>query len=1128
LVAATRIVDVVAMLPDGLQKALLYGAQLYGVFRLLRRFNVGESLATAAGAATIRPTIRRPFGTFTQRAEEFGQSLSNPGDRQRLKELLGEEAARLRILKIQRESQSREAADLATQRARAAERRGELQAAGPGRHIDLFGQSEGQRQFNEEVERSVVEEQKLLDLEQRSTQEVRRTNDEIVHRTRREAEVQQISRRQPQRALDVFESDPLHPVTHTVRTEERPSRGELATPIRAQPSQVILPPGVRQTTEREAQQIVKEVGEATTREAIVGATAGTASAASHLTSEARAGSGAVAGARGALRTAYTAVRGFGSALLGFLGPVELAFLGFMFIPEILGHFQRRAAESAARSEKLSTPALDPGTARRQLALANKTLEDFDKRQEEIKRVAEVNRQALAKGQIPAVPVAPVIPPSDDERKALAVRKRAEDTAAAQKIAAQRGQPVPSRFIEDIQPDIERDIAALKRGEKGAKNGIEIYAKYHAEIAQSREAEAGSRAKLDAAAEKLADAKFKGDPKAINKAQAAFDQAQQGYTQVAAATNALNVAIAVISPEAAANLFRLQSLSELATFLDQQAGLMEQFGATRKGLDQSISAYITGFAKFSASGASRAAKLQQIQQLESGFDKGLQAAADDFTKNLARATTPRQRRRVLTRGLADAQSQLGQGNRNIERADDLVQTRADELEAARRERDRLGRPRRRRRGVFDRPFGLGPAADLFGGDQGQTVIEIQQDRAQSAFETAKKNFDKATALAKGARQGRKKAFEKVADARQKMVEAFLDDSDVSALRVRIAEARGTPMEAAATRLQEARSRERVIGRLVTQGIIKGHQAQVLLLTAEADSAEAAKAAADAGAQQLEEALSRMERVSRIRILKLPEAQRGGAELQNLKEQLDAAKKGGADEKTIQDLTIQYLEQVNTNADDAKQRDQEAEQKRKDAIQKQRENIESIFNLRRSRTDNPIKQARLTVAEIDRELAIPGLTRNERRDLQARRNEAVRDREKAVSDEKLRSLDLEHDIGRISDSAYLAGLRQLFQHAKRGTQLRKDLREKYLRFKHEMEGQNNDFPELNVGNIRLPTAYDVKRLIRQGTQTAPQSTINQSNVIHVDARGSDPEAVTAHISNHLTTSARSGMRAAGLVG
>jgi hypothetical protein len=272
------------------------------------------------------------------------------------------------------------------------------------------------------------------------------------------------------------------------------------------------------------------------------------------------------------------------------------------------------------------------------------------------------------------------------------------------------------------------------------------------------------------------------------------------------------------------------------------------------------------------------------------------------------------------------------------------------------------------------------------------------RAQAAFDKATTALNAAKGLAKGAQQGRRKALDKVADARQGMIDAFLDNSEISDLRLRIAEAKGTPLEGATARLRTARQEEGQIRGLVKQGVIKGKKAILALLTAEATTAEAAKALAEAGNQEIEDTLSRMDRVSRIRVLRLPKAQRGGAELQNIKKQArHAAKKEHADEKTIQDLTIEYLEQVDSNADDAKQRAEDAKQrrkdaiqKRKDALQKERDTVESIFNFRRSRTDNPVTQARLTVKEIDTLLGIPGLNANERRDLRARRNEAIRDR------------------------------------------------------------------------------------------------------------------------------------------
>jgi hypothetical protein len=114
--------------------------------------------------------------------------------------------------------------------------------------------------------------------------------------------------------------------------------------------------------------------------------------------------------------------------------------------------------------------------------------------------------------------------------------------------------------------------------------------------------------------------------------------------------------------------------------------------------------------------------------------------------------------------------------------------------------------------------------------------------------------------------------------------------------------------------------------------------------------------------------------------------------------------------------------------------------------------------------------------------------------------------------------------LSDQAYLRGLEKLWRRMQKGSQAWRDMRAKILRFKHDMENAADDMPELNVGNIRLPTVYDVRRIIRQGTQT----NVVQNNVVNVDARGQDPAAVVAHLHRHFGSQTKAGMRAAGVRG
>jgi hypothetical protein len=67
-------------------------------------------------------------------------------------------------------------------------------------------------------------------------------------------------------------------------------------------------------------------------------------------------------------------------------------------------------------------------------------------------------------------------------------------------------------------------------------------------------------------------------------------------------------------------------------------------------------------------------------------------------------------------------------------------------------------------------------------------------------------------------------------------------------------------------------------------------------------------------------------------------------------------------------------------------------------------------------------------------------------------------------------------------------------------------------------------LTVGNIRLPTAYDVRRMIRQGTQTQPVNNIQQT--YHFAVRSdADVHAVGSHLEGIYNTTVTPGMRSAG---
>jgi TP901 family phage tail tape measure protein len=212
----------------------------------------------------------------------------------------------------------------------------------------------------------------------------------------------------------------------------------------------------------------------------------------------------------------------------------------------------------------------------------------------------------------------------------------------------------------------------------------------------------------------------------------------------------------------------------------------------------------------------------------------------------------------------------------------------------------------------------------------------------------------------------------------------------------------------------------------------------------------------------------------------------------------------------------------------QRAQDAKAKIEEADQKAREMIDARYEFLSSLTDDPVKLARLEIRRIDEQLRRPGLDPAERLRLRADRNRQVRDREQAQRDRRIERLDYLHDVDRLSDEAYVRGLDKVLRGMKKGTEAYRQLKYRIGRFKHDMEQESEDFPELNVGDIRLPSVYDVRRLIRQGTQTNA-ANVQQSNTYNFTVRSeADVQAIGGHLEHIHGTTVKAGMRAAGLAG
>jgi hypothetical protein len=112
--------------------------------------------------------------------------------------------------------------------------------------------------------------------------------------------------------------------------------------------------------------------------------------------------------------------------------------------------------------------------------------------------------------------------------------------------------------------------------------------------------------------------------------------------------------------------------------------------------------------------------------------------------------------------------------------------------------------------------------------------------------------------------------------------------------------------------------------------------------------------------------------------------------------------------------------------------------------------------------------------------------------------------------------------------IAAYERLLKTAKMGQSEKKKITQEIGRLKHQAETGSESF-SLDVGNIRLPSVYEVHRAIREGHDARSRMTVNNSPTVNVNlAPGDDGSAVVRSLDRYLGTSARSAMRASADIG
>ncbi|MEA2492981.1 MAG: hypothetical protein QOJ29_892, partial [Thermoleophilaceae bacterium] len=115
----------------------------------------------------------------------------------------------------------------------------------------------------------------------------------------------------------------------------------------------------------------------------------------------------------------------------------------------------------------------------------------------------------------------------------------------------------------------------------------------------------------------------------------------------------------------------------------------------------------------------------------------------------------------------------------------------------------------------------------------------------------------------------------------------------------------------------------------------------------------------------------------------------------------------------------------------------------------------------------------------------------------------------------------DVEKITSDQEIAALQRILQTRHLAKAARQSLERQIFQLQHQDQGSLS----LSLGNIKLPSPYEIKRAAL-ASRNSNAVTVNNSPTVHVHVHeNADARYVLGVIDDHLGTSARSGLRAAG---
>lgn len=179
------------------------------------------------------------------------------------------------------------------------------------------------------------------------------------------------------------------------------------------------------------------------------------------------------------------------------------------------------------------------------------------------------------------------------------------------------------------------------------------------------------------------------------------------------------------------------------------------------------------------------------------------------------------------------------------------------------------------------------------------------------------------------------------------------------------------------------------------------------------------------------------------------------------------------------------------------------------------------LAESKTDDPVKKAQIEAKAAQAKIA-QAKTPVDRIKAEADANEKQRAAQQATIDAKSGDIDYDLSIEKIDRETAISKYEALLKTIKNNQATKRQITQKI----HDLKAQQDDTSglELNLGDIKLPTAYEIRRAVTGGLNSG--QTVQQTNHVQLNVQPGSEMLVGEQLDRAFNSNTRGALRASGV--